>query len=129
MTGAAARPAPPSSAIEGGDDPLVALAATFPTSVTITRTSAKDCQTRQVIVSLDGQRVATLLWGDTVRCDLAPGRHTLRAYNTLVWKTVEFTLRPGEQAFYEVVNRNGVSTFLMVAFLGVGPLFVDLRRM
>ncbi len=124
-SGTAQSPAP---ARDRGDDPLAALSTAFPTSVTITRTSESDCQTRQVIVSLDGRRVATLLWGDTVRCDLAPGRHTLRVHNTLVWKTVEFTLKPGEQAFYEVVNRNGVSTFLMVAFLGVGPLFVELRR-
>ncbi len=119
----------PAPAVNRGGDPLAALSTAFPTSVTITRTSENDCQTRQVIVALDGRRVATLLWGDTVRCDLAPGRHTLRVHNTLVWKTVEFTLKPGEQAFYEVVNRNGVSTFLMVAFLGVGPLFVELRRM
>ena len=119
----------PAAEVDRGDDPLAALSTAFPTSLTISRTSDADCQTRQVIVSLDGRRVATLLWGDSVRCDLAPGRHTLRVHNTLVWKTAEFTLKPGEQAFYEAVNRNGVSTFLMVAFLGVGPLFVELRRM
>lgn len=116
-------------AVDRGDDPLVALSAAFPTSVTITRTSDDDCQTRQVVVSIDGRRTATLLWGDSVRCDVAPGRHRLRVHNTLVWKTVDFTLRPGEQAFFEVVNRNGLSTFLMAAFLGVGPLFVEVRRM
>jgi hypothetical protein len=111
------------------DDPLPALAGAFPTSVTITRTSDDDCQTRQLIVSLDGARVATLLYGDSIRCDLAPGRHALRVHNTLVWKTVEFTLQPGEQAFFEAVNRASTSTYLVVALFGVGPLYVRVRRL
>lgn len=119
----------PSVGVHHGDDPLVALSATFPTSVTITRTSEEDCQTRQLVVAIDGRTAATLLWGDTVRCDLPPGRHVLRVHNTLVWKTVEFHLTPGEQAFFEAINRNGFSTFIVVALLGVGPLFVSVRRM
>jgi hypothetical protein len=111
------------------DDPLSALSNAFPTSVTITRTSDEDCQTRQLIVSLDGRRVATLLYGDSFRCDLAPGRHSLRVYNTLVWKTVEFTLQPGEQVFFEAINLASTSTYLVVALLGVGPLYVNVRRM
>jgi hypothetical protein len=121
--------APASPGAARSDDPLSALSHTFPTSVTITRTSDDDCQTRQLIVSLDGRRVATLLYGDSFRCDLAPGRHTLRVYNTLVWKNVEFSLRPGEQAFFEAVNRASTSTYLIVALLGVGPLYVAVRRM
>jgi hypothetical protein len=119
----------PSPALVRSDDPLSALSGAFPTSVTITRTSDDDCQTRQLIVSLDGRRVATLLYGDSVRCDLPPGRHTLKVYNTLVWKTVEFTLRPGEQAFFEAVNRASTSTYLVVALLGVGPLYVRVHRL
>jgi hypothetical protein len=110
-------------------DPFASLGDVFPTSVTITRTADDDCQTRQLIVSIDGREVATLLYGDSVRRDLEPGRHSLRVYNTLVWKTVEFTLAPGEQVFFEVVNRAGTSTYLVVAILGVGPLYVSVRRM
>lgn len=113
----------------GGDDPLSALAAIFPSSVTISRTAEDDCQTRQLIVSIDGTRVATLLYGDSVRCDLAPGRHSLRVYNTLVWKTVDFTVMPGEQVFFEAVNYASTSTYLVVAIFGVGPLYVRVRRM
>jgi hypothetical protein len=112
-----------------GDDPFAALSAAFPASVTITRTSEEDCQTRQLIVSIDGSRVATLLYGDSVRCDLPPGRHSLRVYNTLVWKNVEFTIKPGEQVFFEAINRASTSTYLVVALLGVGPLYVRVRRM
>jgi hypothetical protein len=111
------------------DDPLAALSRAFPPSVTVTRTSEEDCQTRQLVVSIDGRTIATLLWGDTVRCDLQPGPHRLRVHNTLVWKTLDFVLAPGEQVFFEAVNHAGHSTYLVVAILGVGPLYVKLRRM
>jgi hypothetical protein len=111
------------------DDPFAALSRAFPPSVTITRTSEEDCQTRQLVVSIDGRTIGTHLWGDTVRCDLQPGPHRLRVHNTLVWKNLDFVLAPGEQVFVEAINHTGTSTFLIVALLGVGPLFVKLRRM
>lgn len=115
--------------VERAGDPLAALSTAFPTSVTVTRTSSEDCQTRQLIVWLDGREVATLMWGDSVRLDIHPGRHLLRVSNTLFWKTVPFTVRPGEQAFFEAINRNGFSTYLFALVLGVGPLFLEIRRM
>lgn len=101
----------------------------FPTSIIITRTSEEDWKTRQLVVSVDGKRIAELLWGDSVTCELEPGRHVLKVHNTLVWRTAEFTLRPGEQVFYEAVNRAAASTFLLMPILGLGPLYVTLRRM
>jgi hypothetical protein len=74
-------------------------------------------------------RRATLLWGDSVTAELQPGRHRVRVSNTLVWKTVEFELKTGEQVFYEAVNRTGPGTFLMLVILGAGPLYVTLKRM
>src|SRR6266550_400122 len=79
----------------------------LPATVTVTRTSEKDFKQRQLIVYLDGQRIATLLWGDSVTRDVEPGPHYLRISNTLVWKTIDFRLQPGEQAFFEAVNRAG----------------------
>lgn len=111
-------------------DPHLGLDDLFPTSVTITRTSEDDLKSRQLIVLLDGRQVGELLWGDSVMCELPPGRHTLRVHNTLVWRTEEFVLGPGEQVFYEAVNHAGLSTYiLMPVFFGVGPFFVRLRRM
>jgi hypothetical protein len=101
----------------------------FPTSLTITRTSPADFQMRQLVVSLDGRRVGTLLWGDTITCHPEPGPHTLRVHNTLVWKTVQFTLVPGEQAFFEAVNRTGRGTLVMTVLFGIGPLYVTVNRM
>jgi hypothetical protein len=101
----------------------------FPASVTITRTSEADFKSRQLIVTIDGRRVATLLWGDSVTCDLDPGPHRLRVSNTLVWKTLEFTLGPGEQVFFEAVNRMGPGSIFFVMLLGVGPLYLTVKRM
>ena len=101
----------------------------FPTSITITRTSEEDWKTRQLVVSIDGRRIAELLWGDSVHHELEPGRHRLRVHNTLVWRTVEFTVGPAEQVFFEAVNRAAASTYLFMPLFGIGPLYVTLRRM
>lgn len=101
----------------------------FPTSVTITRTSEEDWKSRQLVVSIDGKRVGELLWGDSLMHELSAGPHTLRVHNTLVWRTVEFVAAPGEQIFYEAVNRAGASTYFLLPLFGIGPLYVTLRRM
>jgi hypothetical protein len=119
----------PAPATDRVGDPFRALAEVFPASVTITRTSEPDCQARQLIVSIDGRHVATLLWGESFRCDLEPGRHSLRVHNTLVWKTLDFSLAPGEQVFFEAINRATLATYFVTAVIGVGPLFLTLRRM
>jgi hypothetical protein len=101
----------------------------FPTSLTITRTSEEDWKSRQLVVSIDGKWLGELLWGDSLWCELEPGPHRLRVHNTLVWRTVDFVLAPGEQVFYEAVNHAAASTYLLLPLFGIGPLFVTLRRM
>jgi hypothetical protein len=96
--------------------------------VTVTRTSDKDVQHRQIIVSIDGEPFATLLYGQTASKAIAPGHHTIKAYNTLVWKTLEFDLADGEDVSFSVVNVAGKWTFPLVALLGVGPIYVALER-
>jgi hypothetical protein len=99
-----------------------------PARVTIARTSDEDARERQVVVSIDGEKVATLLFGGTITRELPPGPHRLRAHNTLVWKTVDFDLEPGEDAAFTVVNRPGRGTFGLLSLLGARPLYVDVRR-
>ena len=50
----------------------------------------------------------------SITTELQPGRHRVRVSNTLVWKTLEFDLAPGEQVFFEAINRTGPGTFLML---------------
>ena len=98
-----------------------------PTLLTIHRTSPEDARTRQVYFSLDGKRIATLLYGQQVTREILPGRHTLRANNTLVWKTVRFDADPGAHIQYTCVNRAPASLYFMLFIFGVAPLYVVLR--
>ena len=84
---------------------------------------------RQLVVSLDGTKVATLLFGDTFSTDLAPGEHRLRIHNTLVWKTAEFAAEPGEHVHFTVWNRGwGEGHYVLLVFIGWSPLGVGLAR-
>ena len=99
-----------------------------PARVVVTRTSEEDAGERQVVLSIDGAKAATLMFGGTMTRELAPGPHRLRAHNTLVWKTIDFTLQPGETATFTVVNRPGRGTFGLLSVLGARPLYLELRR-
>lgn len=98
-----------------------------PTRLTIHRTSEQDCKDRQVIFSLDGERIGQLLYGQTLTRDIEPGTHRLRANNTLVWKTVEFLAPASAHVHFTCINYAPRGMFYMLAVFGVSPLFVALR--
>jgi hypothetical protein len=99
-----------------------------PASVTIERRSDEDFKQRQLVVWLDGEKLGDLMFGDAFRRDVLPGPHKLRVSNTLVWKTCDFQVKPGEQVRFEAINRPGRLMYPMLVLLGVGPLYVTLRR-
>ena len=91
-------PGPRSKTVDTTDEdgwPVLA-----PTLLTIERTSPEDVKVRQIIVSLDGKKIGTLLHGQRLTTEIPPGRHTLRANNTLVWRTVAFDAEPGDRALH-----------------------------
>jgi len=96
--------------------------------LTIARTLPEDAGQRQVYVSLDGERIATLYNGETVSRDVPPGSHTVRLNNTLVWKTIHLDLAPGEHAEYHIANRAGRMVLPFLAVMGVAPLYLTIRR-
>jgi hypothetical protein len=96
--------------------------------ITVARRHAADVRDRQIVLSLDGEPLATLLYGQQVTRDVAPGTYRLRAHNTLFWKTREITLQPGEHARFTVVNRAGWGTYSFLGVLGVGPLYLTFDR-
>ena len=53
---------------------------------------------------------------------------TFQAFKDM-WKTIDFELKPGEQVFFEAINRTGPGTYVMLLILGAGPLYLTLRRM
>jgi len=97
------------------------------TRLTIHRTSEQDVKQRQVIFSLDGQRIAELVFGETFTCEIRPGSHSLRANNTLVWKTVKFLAPSGTHVHFTCINYAPRGLIYMVAMFGVAPLFVALK--
>jgi hypothetical protein len=99
-----------------------------PASVTIVRRSEEDFKQRQLVVWLDGEKLGDLMFGDAFTREVHPGPHRLRVSNTLVWKTVEFDVKPGEQVRFEAINRPGRLTYPMLVLLGVGALYVTIRR-
>jgi hypothetical protein len=66
-----------------------------PARITICRQSPQDGGYREIFVSIDGEQVAMLEYGDTYTAEVKPGPHRLRAHNTLFWKTYQVVLRPG----------------------------------
>jgi hypothetical protein len=96
--------------------------------ITVTRRDPRDIRDRQIVVSIDGEELATLLYGEAAARDVPPGRHILRAHNTLFWKTLKVDLEPGDAARFIVVNRAGSGTFSLLGLLGVGPLYLTFER-
>ena len=97
-------------------------------SITVTRRASTDVRQRQVYVTVDGQPFAELLYGDSVTGQVSAGTHRIRANNTLVWKTLECTLQPGEHAHFTIVNRPGPGTYALLRLLGTGPIYLTFER-
>jgi hypothetical protein len=103
-------------------------AAGTPARVTVTRKDPQDVGDRQIIVAIDGERVATLLYGQEMTREVAPGTHRIKAHNTLFWKNLDLELQPGEHARFTVANRSGHGTLSLLGVLGVGPLYLTFER-
>ena len=109
------------------------LEAAWKSTVIIRRQAPNDIGYREVYVSLDEQKEQTLLqYGDTLTLDITPGTHRLKAHNTLFFKTIDFTIAPGEQASFTAINRAGFGTYsalaFLIGFLGAGPFYLTFIR-
>ena len=96
--------------------------------VTLARDSPTDAQQRQVIARVDSGPSSTLMFGDRVTIDVAPGSHVLHANNTLFWKRVPFAIEPGEHLEFRLVNRAGRLSLSLLALLGVAPLYLEIEQ-
>ena len=97
-------------------------------TVTVTRKHENDVRDRQVVVSIDGEPFATLMYGQEVTKEFPSGPYRIKAHNTLFWKTIDLDLKPGEHARLIVINRAGTGTFSLLGMLGVGPLYLTFER-
>jgi hypothetical protein len=100
-----------------------------PARLALKRTSPRDLAQREVFVTLDGEELAIMRFGETITRDVAPGRHALRLHNTLFWKTIDLDLAAGEQATFDVINRAGWGTYAIASVLGAGPIYLDVVRL
>ena len=95
--------------------------------VTVTRDSQDDVQTRQIIVSLDGERKGELLFRDEISLAVSPGPHTIRVDNTWNRKDIDIHVDDGEHLHFLTKSTAGqFSRFLLVAF-GAGPIYVSIQ--
>jgi hypothetical protein len=96
--------------------------------ITVVRTSPKDVQNRQIYVKLDGEPMATLLFGRTATRALEPGEHSILADNTLRKKRLHFTIAAGEHAHFQVASTPGWGYNFMVGLFGAAPMDVSIER-
>ena len=97
------------------------------TLVTVVRNDPEDVATRQIVARIDTLPKVTLLFGESWTAELQPGAHRLRVHNTLVWKTLPFTVEHGEHLEFVVINRSGRISFAFLAMLGASPLFLKIK--
>ena len=87
--------------------------------LTVTRNAASDFQDRQVFLYVDGELWGKLKYGRPVSREIPPGRHQLRAFNTLFSHTIEIDAVPGEHVKVRCTNglaKLGLLTFILLHF-------------
>ncbi len=79
---------------------------------------------------IDGEKLERpLRYGMTITRALEPGRHKVKAHNTLFGDTVEFDVAAGDTIRYRCENGLTPGGMVMVLFMGVAYLKVRLQRL
>lgn len=92
-------------------------------TIVVRRTAEDDVQQRQIIVKVDGKRVAQLTYGQIVTIPLTTGHHKLTVDNTWNRKTIELDLASGERREFLTRSRSGRFSWFLVGFIGAAPLY------
>ena len=96
--------------------------------ITIIRNSNGDFQDRQVFLFVDGEAWGKLKYGRPMTREIDPGRHSVRAFNTLFSHTIEVEAMPGEEVRLRCTNGMPTAGWLMMIFLHVTALSVRLEQ-
>jgi hypothetical protein len=97
--------------------------------LSIVRDAPDDVQDRVVNLWIDDHAWGRLRYGQTLTQDVDPGRHVVKAHNTLFGTTIEFDAAPGEEVRLRCENGLTGGGKLMVLMLGVAYLRVRLTRL
>jgi hypothetical protein len=103
-------------------------AATAGAQLTINRNSGSDFQDRQVFLFVDDEPWGKVKYGRPMTREIRPGRHKVRAFNTLFSHTLEIDAVPGEHVRLRCTNGMPRAGWLMLIFLHVTALSVRLER-
>lgn len=95
--------------------------------LTITRNTPGDFQDRQVYLFVDDVPWGKVKYGRPVTREIAPGRHRVRAFNTLFSHTIEVNAVPGDHVRLRCINGMPTVGWLMMIFLHVTALRVRLE--
>ena len=99
------------------------------TRLEIVRDHSQDIQDRPVYLWVDGEKwEGVLRYGATFTRELPPGRHLVKAHNTLFGHTVDFDATAGETVRYRCENGLTGGGMVMVLMMGVAYLRVRLIR-
>jgi hypothetical protein len=99
-----------------------------PASLTVDRNAPDDAQQRQIIVSLDGEPIAELMFGESVSREIPAGAHKLLVDNTWSRKSLAFTALESEKISFVTASRSSRFSEFLLMFFGAGPLKVFLTR-
>lgn len=117
-----------SDALAGAPESVDDLHPDLRTLVTLSREHPRDVGVRQVFVQLDDGPRTALRYGQSLTQAVEPGTHRLRAHNTLVRKTVTFTVESGEHLEFILINYCGPIWQGIAALLGAAPIFLKVHR-
>jgi hypothetical protein len=96
--------------------------------LTVTRNGSGDFQDRQVYLYVDGELWGKVKYGKPVTREIPPGRHKVRAFNTMFSHTIEIEAVPGDHVRLKCTNGLARGGWIMMVIWQVAALRVRLER-
>lgn len=100
----------------------------MPATLTVNRNSPDDAQQREIIITLDGENIAELMFGQSISRDISVGSHTLLADNTWNKQSATFAIAENESIVFLAKNSSSRFAEFLLMIFGAGPLRVSLQR-
>ena len=96
-------------------------------TIEIVRNTPDDVQDRWVRIHIDDTPEEILRYGETLRRHVPPGRHRIKAHNTLSSDTVDIETKAGETVRIRCHNRVAKGGVLMMLTTGFAFITVTLE--
>jgi hypothetical protein len=96
-------------------------------TISISRNAPDDVQDRWIRVNIDDLPQEILKYGEVLTREVTPGRHRVRAHNTLSRHAIEFDASPGEHVRIQCHNSIARGGALTLLTMGVAYIKVRLQ--